>query len=615
MFLKKEKRKDRIYLSLVHGYRDENNKVKHKTLKTYGYVDELKNTYDDPIAYFENLIKDMNNEQKNKIILDDINQIPTPDDFNDKCNLNNDEKNIGYFLLKKIYLELGITDFLKEKQRLLKIDYDLNEILLLLVLCRILYPGSKKEAYESKEKFFEKFDFSLKDLYRALDFFDKYKNDIQEVMWKNTKEKYDRDLSVGLFDCTNYYFEINYNDEDLVDEEGNILEKGYRKNGPEKNHRPDPIVEMGLLLDNKTIPASYKIFPGNVSEKTQLRSIIKNTKISHNIDKIIVVADRGLNTSDNIWFLAGKNDDRCKNNDGYVYGQSVRGASKEFKDWVLNQEGYTNDIEYKSDGTEDTFRHRVYDDDGNFKEYRKETVIFRHKSRVVAKQIQIKKNDKRTVKVNTYQKQMVYYSQRYADRQRHQREQTIEKAKDLIAHPRKYNKATSYGAAGYINNIAFDKETGEVKEGLSLSLDEDLIKEEEKYDGYYSIVTSELDYSDQKIRQVYRELIKIEDSFKITKSNLEARPVYVWTKEHIEAHFLTCFISLTILRLIENKLNHKYTIENIIETLKNTYALKIKYDVYQQSQPNKITKDLCDTFSIDLYRKRRDLKNIKKILQ
>ena len=611
MYLKKTlKPNGRTYLSIVHGYRNKDNKPRQKTIKAYGYLDELEKKYSDPIKFINDEISKMS-EPLIEMTIKGINQKP---DYDDPLIFENDEKNIGYFLLKKIYLELGITDFLKEKQRLLKIDFDLNEILLLLVLCRILYPGSKKEAYESREKFFEKFDFSLKDLYRALDFFDKYKNDIQEVMWKNTKEKYDRDLSVGLFDCTNYYFEINYNDEDLVDEEGNILEKGYRKNGPEKNHRPDPIVEMGLLLDNKTIPASYKIFPGNVSEKTQLRSIIKNTKISHDIDKIIVVADRGLNTSDNIWFLAGKNDDKCKNNDGYVYGQSVRGASKEFKDWVLNQEGYTNDIEYKSDGTEDTFRHRVYDDNGNFKEYRKETVIFRHKSRIVAKQIQIKKNDKRTVKVNTYQKQMVYYSQRYADRQRHQREQTIEKAKDLIANPRKYNKATSYGAAGYINNIAFDKETGEVKEGLILTLDENLIKEEEKFDGYYSIVTSELDYSDQKIRQVYRELIKIEDSFKITKSNLEARPVYVWTKEHIEAHFLTCFISLTILRLIENKLNHKYTIENIIETLKETTVRNIEHDIYVQKNPNYITKDISEIFNLDLYIKYRNLSNIKKIL-
>lgn len=611
MYIRKEKRKDRIYTSIVHGYRDINNKVKHKTIKTYGYLDDLEKQYENPMDYLNQELELLSKTDINQLILDDINKEPTDDDFDKPDN----EKNIGYFLLKKIYSELGISNFLKEKQKKLNIDYDLNEILLLLVLCRILYPGSKKEAFESRNKFFEKFDFSLKDIYRALDFFDKYKEDIQMVMWENTKEKYDRNLSTGYFDCTNYYFEIDYNDEDLVDEEGNILEKGYRKRGPEKNHRPDPIVEMGLLLDNKILPASYKIFPGNDSEKTQLRPIIKDTKRTHNIDKIIVVADRGLNTSDNMWFLAGKNDDKCKNNDGYVYGQSVRGASKNFKEWVLNQEGYINDIEYTKDGKEETFRHRIYDENDEFKEYKKEKLIFRHKSRVVAKEIQIEKNGKRNVKVNTYQKQMVYYSQKYADRQRFEREKMIEKAKDLINNPTKYTKATSYGASYYINNISFDKDTGEVVKGRVLSLDENAIREQEKYDGYYAIVTSELEYTDKKMREVYRELINIENSFKITKTNLESRPVYVWTKEHIEGHFLTCFISLVILRLIENKLNYKYTVENIIDTLRQTIALELEHNVYQQKSPNIITKDLCETFNLDLYRKRRDLKNIKNIFK
>ena len=609
MYIRKEKRKNRIYVSIVQGYRDENNKVKHKTIKTYGYLDDLEKTFSDPLTIIKNELAELQKEDINELIIKDINKEPTLDDFNN----SDDEKNIGYYLIKKIYSELGITDFLKNKQKKLKIDYDLNEVLLLLVLCRILYPGSKKDNYENRNKFFEKFDFSLKDIYRALDFFDEYKEDIQKVIWENTKEKYQRDLSTGFFDCTNYYFEIDCNDEDLIDEEGNILEKGYRKRGPEKNHRPDPIVEMGLLLDNKIIPASYKIFPGNDSEKTQLRPIINKTKATHNIDKIIVVADRGLNTSDNMWFLAGKNDDSCKNNDGYVYGQSVRAASKNFKDWVLNQEGYINDIEYTKDGKEETFRHRVYDEDGNFKNYLYFIGEVKKNGGFVAKQIQITRNGKRNCKVFTYQKQMVYYSQKYADRQRYEREKMIEKAKDLIANPRKYNKATSYGAAYYVNNISFNKDTGEVAEGLSLSLDEKAIKEQEKFDGYYAIVTSELDYSDKKMREVYRELINIENSFKITKTNLETRPVYVWTKQHIEGHFLTCFISLVILRLIENKLNYKYTIENIINTLRKTFAIKIEHDVYQQKAPNEITKALCETFNIDLYRKRRTLKNIKKI--
>ena len=609
MYIRKEKRKNRVYISIVQGYRDENNKVKHKTIKTYGYLDDLEKSFSDPLTMIKNELVELQKDNINELIIKDVDKEPTSDDFNNF----DDEKNIGYYLIKKIYSELGITDFLKSKQKKLNIDYDLNEVLLLLVLCRILYPGSKKDNYENKNKFFEKFDFSLKDIYRSLDFFDEYKEDIQKVIWENTKEKYQRDLSTGFFDCTNYYFEIDCNDEDLIDEEGNILEKGYRKRGPEKNHRPDPIVEMGLLLDNKIIPASYKIFPGNDSEKTQLRPIINKTKTTHNIDKIIVVADRGLNTSDNMWFLAGKNDEKCKNNDGYVYGQSVRGASKDFKEWVLKQDDYINDIEYTKDGKEETFRHRVYDEDGNFKNYQKQTLMFKHKSRVVAKEIQITRNGKRNCKVITYQKQMVYYSQKYADKQRYEREKMVEKAKDLIANPRKYTKATSYGAAYYVNNISFNKDTGEVAKGLSLSLDEEAIKEQEKFDGYYSIVTSELEYSDKKMREVYRELINIENSFKITKTNLETRPVYVWTKQHIEGHFLTCFISLVILRLIENRLNYKYTIENIINTLRETFAIKIEHDVYQQKAPNEITKALCETFDIDLYRKRRTFKNIKKI--
>lgn len=613
MYIKKEKRaNNRLYLSIIHGYRDENNKVKHKTIKTFGYLDELEKEHDNPLAYIEAELKKISENDITELTIKNINKknISFTED-NDEC----DEKNIGYFLLKKIYNELGITDFLKEKQKNLKIDYDLNQVLLLLVLSRILYPGSKKNTYESRNKFFEKFDFSLKDLYRSLDLFDQYKEDIQNIMWKNTKDKYDRDLSIGYFDCTNYYFEIDNNDEDLVDEEGKILEKGYRKRGPEKNHRPDPIVEMGLLIDSKTIPVSYEIFPGNESEKLHLRPIVNRTKRNNNREKIIIVADRGLNTSDNMYFLAGKNDNRTKNFDGYVYGQSVRGANKEFKEWVLDQEGYSNDVIYTSDGKEEQFRQRIYNNNGEFSHYEKRPVIFKHKSRVVAKTIQIERDGKRKNKVTTYQKQMAYFSQRYADKQKYEREKMVEKAKDLISNPKKYTRATSYGAAAYVNNIAYDKETGEVKDKLDLSLNTKQIEEEEKYDGYYSIVTSELEMSDTEMRKVYKGLAQIEHTFRITKSNLEARPVYVWIKEHIEAHFLTCFISMVILRLIECKLEGKYPIENIINALRNTTAVHLEHDVYHQKNVSKIINDLSDVFNLDLYIKNRNLQNIKKILK
>ena len=365
-------------------------------------------------------------------------------------------------------------------------------------------PGSKKEAYENKDIYFDNFNFSLKDLYRSLDNFCECQEDIQTWLWNHTKEKYNRDVSNSYYDCTNYYFEISYNDEDLVDEEGNILIKGYRKKGPSKENKKDPIIQMGLLMDNTDLPLSYNLFPGNESEKTTLRPALKKVKRNFGIERTIVVADRGLNTSDNTVFIAGKNDDSDNNHDGYIYGQSVLGADKEFKDYVLKDD-YTID--------------KIIEDN--------ETIYFKHKSRIFAKTIQIKRNGKRTNKSVIYQKQMVYYSQKYADRQKYERELVIAKAKDLISNPGKYTRATSVGAAGFVNNIQFDKETGLISDGLTLSLNEEKIKELEKYDGYYAIVTSELEMSDKDLRGKYRGLWKIEETFKITKSILKSRPVYV----------------------------------------------------------------------------------------
>lgn len=277
---------------------------------------------------------------------------------------------------------------MKNKNQYLNIDYDLNEIFSLLVFSRILYPGSKKEAFENKDIFFEPFNnFELYDIYRSLDYFNSYKDEIELLLWNNTKDKYNRDASRSYYDCTNYYFEINYNDIDLVDEEGNIIEKGYRKKGLEKNHRPDPIIEMGLLMDSSDVPMAYDLFPGNESEKLSMLPIIRRVKAKFGIGRTVVVADRGLNTSDNIYYLAGKND---KQLDGYIYGQSVRGADKEFKEWVLNQEGYINDPVYDKNGNPETFRQMIFDKAGKFTGYERKPECFRHKSRIIPKKSPLK---------------------------------------------------------------------------------------------------------------------------------------------------------------------------------------------------------------------------------
>ena len=606
MFLKQSKSHNRIYLSFVQGYRDETGKIKHRTVKKIGYLDELEKQFDNPIEHFKNIAKEKNNNEITEYTIKNLNT--------KTINVNVNSKNLGYIVLKKIYKELQIDNFLSNEQKKLKMKYDLNKIFELLIFSRILFPASKNETFNNKDIFFEKFDFSLKDLYRSLDYFNSFRDDILRLIWDNTKDKYNRDTSISYYDTTNYYFEISYNDEDLIDENGTILEKGYRKKGPSKEHRKTPIISMGLLMDKIGIPLSYDLFPGNESEKLQMRPALKSTKAKYGIKKTIIVADRGQNTSDNLVFIAGKNDDDHTNHDGYVYGQSIIGADKEFKTWAISQDGFINDYVYDEDGNLVTYKERIEDENGKLLRYEEKPVIFKHKSRVYAKKVKIKKDNNRKVNYTVYQKQMIYYSKQYADRQKHERENVVKKAKDLIENPGKYTQATSYGCTKYINNIRFDEETGEIPKGLELSLKLDKIKEEEKFDGYYSIVTSEKDLSDKEIREIYKGLWKIEESFKITKSNLETRPIYVWTKEHIEAHFLTCFISLVIIRLLEYKTNRKYSTRKMIDSLKKFNSTNIEHDIYLQNFSNGIIKDFEKIFDINLSRKYLTLSEIKKIL-
>ena len=610
IFLKQSKYKNgKTYLSIVNGFYDSTTKnSKQITLEKIGFLENLLNEYEDPISFFTEKAKNLNLKRLQE------NKITETIDLDEELDDSDSTYNIGYGFIKFIYNELGINSFLKSKQKNLKIGFDLNSIFSLLVFSRILYPGSKKETYEGRNRFFEPFNnFSLDDVYRSLDYFNQYKEELEVLLWNNTKDLYNRDTSHTYYDCTNYYFEIDYNDTDLVDEEGNIIEKNYRKRGPEKNHRPDPIIEMGLLMDSDDIPLAYDLFPGNESEKLSLVPIHTRAKAKFNLNRTVVVADRGLNTSDNIFYLAGRNDK--KNMDGYIYGQSVRGADKEFKKWLLNQDDYIIEPIFNEDGTPKMFRQMIFNEDGTLKGYEKKQAYFKHKSRIYPKEITIKRDGKRNTKVRTDQKQMVYYSQNYADKQRRDRNQMIERAKDIINHPDKYDKITAKGAKSYINNIRFVKNTGEIAKGLDLSLKLDKIADEELYDGYYSIVTSELNMSDAELRKKYRGLSKIEDTFKITKTELKSRPAYVWTKEHIESHFLTCFISLYILRLLEHKTNKEIPIPKLIESMKGFNAFLRTENIFKLFGYNQNIQKLNDIFKINDFKKNMKREKIKKILK
>ena len=598
--------KGKIYLSFVQGYRDEHGKVKQRTIQKLGYLDDLKKEFKDPISHFKEIAKQKTKDEVTEYTIKNLNTKIIDD--------GDSVKNLGYIIFKKIYNELNISSFLNDKNKKLKINYNLNDIFKLLVFSRILFPNSKLATYNNKDMFFDTFDFSEQDMYRSFDYLSSYKDELLTLLWNNTKESYNRDTSITYYDTTNYYFEISYNDEDILDEDGKIIKKGQRKKGPSKEHRKTPIIQMGLLMDKNTIPMYYDLFPGNESEKLQMRPTLKKTKAKFGINRTIIVADRGQNTSDNTVFVAGKNDDDHTNHDGYVYGQSILGADKEFKEWALTQDDFIYDKMYDENGKLITYKEIIKDENGKLIGYEEKPAFFKHKSRIYAKKVQIKKNGKRNVTYQIYQKQMIYYSKKYADRQKHLREVAIEKAKDLIKNPTKYTQATSYGCTKYINNISFDEETGEIKDGKNLSLKLDKIKEEEKFDGYYSIVTSEKNLTDKEIRDIYKGLWKIEETFKITKSELETRPVYVWTDESIEAHFLSCFVSLFLIRLLEQKLNKKYSNSYVIESLRNYNSTNIEHDIYLQNFRNDVIKDLEQVFNIDLSRKYLTLSEIKKIL-
>ena len=592
LFLKTAKYKNgKTYLSIVDGYRVDG-KVKQKVYKKIGYLEDLEKQFDDPISHFKKEVEILKKQF--------ISKITTTFDINQDNTFEDDTFNIGYAYLKTIFKELDINSVLKNKQYSSNIEYSLSKTCELLTYSRILDPGSIKYTYEHKNQFFEPFDLSLDDLYRCLNPLLDCKEDIFKTIWENTKEEYHRDASTSYYDCTNYYFEIEYDDEDIKNEDGEIIKKGLRKRGPEKNHRPDPIVEMGLLLDKQGFPISYNLFSGNTSEKETLIPEIHNIKRRHNIDKVIVVADRGLNCSDNMIKMAGIDLDK-ENRDGYIYGQSVRGADQEFKNWILSGD-------YKID--------KIIDDEGN-------EIIFKHKSRIYPKKMYITRDDKGLTKsgnkkkqsITVDQKQMVYYSQKYADKQKRDRQMVIEKAKDLIKNPGAYTRATSYGAAGYINNIKFDKETGVVSNGSELSLNIEKITEDEKLDGYYSIVTSEENLSDLELRNIYKGLSKIEETFKITKSEFNARPINVRLEDHIEAHFLICFIALVIIRILQDKINNKYTIKNLLENMKKFKCTHETGNLYKFIGYKPEIQYLNRKFGLNMDKKYDTRENIKKILK
>lgn len=447
-------------------------------------------------------------------------------------------KNIGFLFLQSIYNSLGITEFLNRIKSDSKIEYDLNGLTKLLVFERILDPQSKKKTFENKDKFLFPIADSndINQIYRTLDVLSKNSKKIQNRM--NTKIKNSsigRNTSLTYYDVTNYFFETMYGDEDIYeldenneiikDENGEpiIAKKGFRKKGVSKENSKGPIVQMGLFIDNNGIPVSHKLFPGNTQDKTTFKNVLENDVDEMTLGRIVVVADNGMNTQENKYLIVEKGN-------GYIVSKSVKKSWKSQRDWALEDKDYTY---IKNNSNE---------------------VVFKYKSRINEITLTYKNDDGTKSKKIIKEKEIIYWSKKHYEKELHQNKKFIEYLESCKENPDKL-KDKQRKSQEYIKVLDVDKETGEVikTDKLIVFLDEKLEKYKETL-GYYSIVTSEIEEDNKEIINRYHGLSRIEDSFRIIKSDLEGRPIYVWTEEHIKAHFLICFIALTIIRIIQYKI-------------------------------------------------------------
>ena len=555
MFIRLSKSKTAKFTKvyLAEGYRDENGKSKQRIIKSYGNLEELESVDPNILDKLRLEAKGIKkNEVKITLNLSDTNT----DTYKDK--------NYGHFFLDSIYKTLGITDFIKNYKFETNFKYDLDEILRLLTFSRILDPMSKKATVESQDTYFEDFNVDLKSVYKSLSNLSEIKIDLQNHLNKTVTSTYGRDASLVFYDVTNYYFETDTEDD-------------LKKKGPSKEKKSTPIVQMGLLIDSNGLPIAYDLFPGNTHDSSTLIPFIKNMRKQYNFGKVILTADKGLNSGKNLAYLKSKND-------GYIVSQKIRGMSKVFVDEVLSKEGYA----CNANGT---FKIKSFFRDRETKD----------------------ENDK---KVILKEKVVCFWSKDYDDREKHKREKLEERIATYLESPAKLKSSNSYGIKKYLKLQNLDKETGEIKDiEPFIEFDEEKYNRDVSLDGYYTIVTSELELSNEDIIKKYRGLWKIEESFRVLKTDLSGRPVYVRTEDHVEGHFLICFLALLISRILEMKLDNKYSVKRIQESLKNATCREIANGIYSLNKQDETYREIESIYNVTMNYKNIRIETLRKYLK
>lgn len=571
MFVRKQKRKGsgRTYLSVCRGYRDEAGKARNRHVAGLGYLDALAAEHGSEEAALE-----WARSEAGRLEAEFLASAPGPRrvsvelDLEAEVPLGGPAKVELGALVADAYLwgDLGLGRFFDNRRKSAKLPFDAMRALELLACDRILHPSSKRGAWEGRESFPRECGFSLEQVYECLTYLDSLKSEIVTWMDESVRgSRGGRDATLTYYDVTNYFFET-----DLDDEEG------LRKRGCSKEHRPQPIVQMGLMLDREGIPLDFDLFEGNVPDCKTLAPFVKAAKGRHGSERAVVVADRGLNCAQNVAeaTLAG---------DGFVFSKSVRTASAAEKKWVTSPDGYVADGEgFKIKGRTATRDFRYEDAEGNGKSLSLEV------------------------------REVAFWSREYAERAAHEREDMLAKAEALVGNPSAWKGRSRKGAGKYVKSAAVVPETGEAAKDV-LELDLAKAEADAALDGYYLIVTSETSMTDGQIVEAYRGLWRIEESFRTLKGCMSARPVFVRTPEHIRAHFLVCFVALTAVRLMQADTGWEIPSERVSEELAKLEAVHVAENYYQVQHRSGDTDALCAAAGLDLakrYVTKSDMKDL-----
>ena len=566
--------KDPTYY-IQQGFRN-GKKTTTKNIKRLGKHSELLLITDNPLEYAKNEVKKMNEEYRSGrsefIVTMDFNErIPSTDS---PCS-NSTSLNIGYLYLKDIYAKLNLSDFFKSVSSDRKITYDCNKICQFLTYARILDPASKYGTYDKLDTYYEKPQVEYQHMIRFLDILDRNSDKYLKHLFDNSENIVKRDTSVMYYDCTNYFFETEKPDEEIVDEVTGEIILGLRQFGISKENKTSPIVEMGLIMDSRGIPISMCIHPGNTNEQLTAVPLEKEVIKMTGNKKFIYCADAGLGSYNIRKFndMGGR---------AYIVTQSVKKLGQEIKDIVFNDSNYrllSNDdaITLKEMRT---FNKKSANNLSLYNDFAYKVIPANTAMDTGLYEEKVYKNG-RTKKVKTkgtlHQYIIVTFSRKMMEYQRTIRERQLERAKKLLRlkDPEKIKKGPN-DIRRFLKNTSSDT--------ANYVLDMDKIHEEEKYDGFYAVATN-LDDSAKDILAVAQNRYKIEDCFRIMKTNFDARPVFLRKPERIRAHFLICYTALLIYRLMECKLDDNLThvtTSNLIKTLRNMNVVNMD-DMYYKS--------------------------------